>query len=70
MGIDEIEDAYPFDHEFPHTFLSGSHFEGPGARSRQARGPAEVMLTKLTDITLDWVDTQEAVQPISPGSSN
>lgn len=36
--ISEIEDAYPFDHGFPHTFLSGSHFEGPGAKSRQAQG--------------------------------
>jgi hypothetical protein len=59
--INEIENAYPFDHGFPHTFLSGSHFEGPGAKSRQAQGPAEVMLTKFAGTTLDWVDTQKAV---------
>ena len=63
--INEIEVAYPFDHGFPHTFLSGSHFECPGAKSRQAQGLADVMLTKFAGTTLDWVDTQKAVQPVN-----
>jgi aryl-alcohol dehydrogenase-like predicted oxidoreductase len=67
--ISEIEDAHPFDHGFPHSFLSGSHFEGPGAKSRQAHGPADVMLTKFAGTTLDWIDTSKAVQPVGEKSS-
>jgi aryl-alcohol dehydrogenase-like predicted oxidoreductase len=58
----EIEKAYPFDHGFPHTFLSGSHFEGEEAEQRQANGPADVCLTKWAG-TFDFV---EQAQPIKP----
>lgn len=60
--IEEIEQAYAFDHGFPHTFLSGSHFEGENAKSRQADGPADVMLTKRGG-TFDWVESSKPIQP-------
>lgn len=60
--MEEIEQAYPFDHGFPHTFLSGSHFEGENAKSRQADGPADVMLTKRVG-NFDWVESSKPIQP-------
>ncbi|SMR57334.1 unnamed protein product [Zymoseptoria tritici ST99CH_3D1] len=59
--MEEIEGAYPFDHGFPHTFLSGSHFEGEDAKPRQVEGPQDVMFNAAN---IDWV---KGPQPIVPG---
>jgi aryl-alcohol dehydrogenase-like predicted oxidoreductase len=64
----EIEQAYPFDHGFPHSFLSGSHFEGPDAESRQVGSPADVMLTKFAG-TYDWVEPSRPIQPAGVAGS-
>ncbi|KAJ5648634.1 hypothetical protein N7490_005006 [Penicillium lividum] len=50
--IAQIESAYSFDHGFPHTFLSGSSFEGSDPRGPD--GPGDVWLTKLLG-NFDWV---------------
>ncbi|KAJ5753699.1 uncharacterized protein N7511_007852 [Penicillium nucicola] len=55
--VAQIEAAYRFDHGFPHTFLSGSLFDG--GTSRAPDGPGDVWLTKLMG-NFDWV------QPASP----
>ncbi|KAB8274757.1 NADP-dependent oxidoreductase domain-containing protein [Aspergillus minisclerotigenes] len=34
----QIEAAYPFDHGFPHTFLSGTHFDGSSPRTPDGPG--------------------------------
>jgi hypothetical protein len=59
----EIEQAYPFDHGFPHTFLSGTHFMGEEAESKQAADPAHVMLTQNGGATFDWVQGNEPIRP-------
>jgi aryl-alcohol dehydrogenase-like predicted oxidoreductase len=64
----EIEQAYPFDHGFPHTFLSGSWFEGPDAESRQVKSPADVMLTKFAG-TYDWVEPSKPIAPAKVAGS-
>lgn len=61
--IHEIEQAYPFNHGFPHTFLSGSHFEGDQAESRQVQGPQDVMLTKWSGASFDWVEPSQPIVP-------
>lgn len=61
--IKEIEQAYPFDHGFPHTFLSGSHFEGENVESRQVHGPQDVGLTKWSGTTFDWVEGSKPIIP-------
>ncbi|KAB8202070.1 NADP-dependent oxidoreductase domain-containing protein [Aspergillus parasiticus] len=48
----QIEAAYPFDHGFPHTFLSGTLFDGSSPRTPD--GPGGVWLTKLMG-NFDWV---------------
>ncbi|KAM3419272.1 hypothetical protein BST61_g5209 [Cercospora zeina] len=54
----EVDEAYPFNPGFPHTFLSGPLFDG--SKPRAANTPADVWLTKwLGDF--DWV---EAPKPI------
>ena len=58
--IQEIDQAYEFDPGFPHTFLSGSMFDG--GPHRGAYAPGEVWLTNLTG-KYDWV---EAPKPIAP----
>ncbi|UZJ53712.1 hypothetical protein CBS101457_003032 [Exobasidium rhododendri] len=50
--IKEVESVYPFDFGFPHTFLSGSMFDG--GESRGASTPAEVMHANMTS-TIDYV---------------
>ena len=50
--IKQIDSAYDFDYGFPHTFLSGSMFEG--ATPRPANGPGDVWLTKGFG-EIDWV---------------
>jgi aryl-alcohol dehydrogenase-like predicted oxidoreductase len=61
--IKEIEQAYPFNHGFPHTFLSGSHFEGEEVESRQVHGPEDVGLTKWSGTTFDWVEGSKPILP-------
>lgn len=58
--IGEIENGYEFDHGFPHTFLSGSLFDGSTARG--ASKPGDVWLTKTFGGQVDWV---EPLRPIS-----
>ncbi|CAN9345804.1 unnamed protein product [Alternaria sp. RS040] len=59
--VARVEEAYEFDHGFPHTFLSGTLFgEGP---PRQVEGPGDVWLTKNNG-PFDWVD--ENAKPIRP----
>ncbi|KJK66638.1 Aldo/keto reductase family protein [Aspergillus parasiticus SU-1] len=48
----QIEAAYPFDHGFPHTFLSGTLFDGSSPRTPDGSGG--VWLTKLMG-NFDWV---------------
>jgi aryl-alcohol dehydrogenase-like predicted oxidoreductase len=59
--ITKVEQAYNFDHGFPHTFLSGSLFDG--GVPRQVEGPGDVWLTKNFG-TFDWVNEKaEAILP-------
>lgn len=51
--IAEIEKGYPFDHGFPHNFLSGTLFERSGT-SRPASHPSDVWLTKVSAPGLVW----------------
>ncbi|KAJ3019383.1 hypothetical protein HKX48_002139 [Thoreauomyces humboldtii] len=63
----EIEKANPFDHGFPHTFLSGSLFEGVDADQRMADGPEDVALTTGAGQTIDWVARPVAIRPPKKG---
>lgn len=56
----EIEGAYPFDHGFPHGFLSGTEFFG--GESKQAEGPGDVWMTKSAG-QFDWVEGPKAIKP-------
>ncbi|KAL4882419.1 NADP-dependent oxidoreductase domain-containing protein [Aspergillus karnatakaensis] len=58
--INKIEEAYPFDHGFPHTFLSGSMFDN--STPRMAETPGDVWLTKGLG-KFDWVDPPKAIKP-------
>ncbi|OTA98946.1 hypothetical protein M426DRAFT_325552 [Hypoxylon sp. CI-4A] len=61
--VAEIEKAYPFDHGFPHTFLSGTLFQGSDyPDQRQVEGPGDVMLTKMGG-DFDWVAEPRAIRP-------
>lgn len=61
--VAEIEKAYPFDHGFPHTFLSGTMFKGSDElNQRQVEGPGDVYLT-TTGGTFDWVQQPKAIRP-------
>lgn len=60
--VGRIDSAYPFDPGFPHTFLSGSLFQGAGAPQRGAYNPSQVWLLK----TLGTIDFHEEVQPLKP----
>lgn len=57
--LKEVESAYDFDPGFPHTFLSGSLFDG--GTPRMAEGPADVWLTKQLG-TFDWVEKPKAIR--------
>ncbi|QPG74621.1 hypothetical protein FOA43_001953 [Brettanomyces nanus] len=59
--IEEIDSAYLFDHGFPHTFLSGTLFNGE--KSRGASGPGDVCLTKVFAEKLAWVEKQKPIPP-------
>ncbi|CRG91354.1 hypothetical protein PISL3812_08402 [Talaromyces islandicus] len=61
--IMQIEKAYPFDHGFPHTFLSGTLFKGADELDqRQAEGPWDVSLTKAGGEFV-WVQHPKAIRP-------
>lgn len=51
--VEKVDAAYPFDHGFPHTFLSGTLFDG--STPRAPRGPEDVFMTKSMG-TFDWVE--------------
>lgn len=53
-----IEGAYEFDHGFPHTFLSGTMFDG--SKPRTATGPGDVWLTKSHGC-IDWVEETKPI---------
>ncbi|KAJ5492418.1 Aldo/keto reductase [Penicillium expansum] len=57
--VAQIEAAYSFDHGFPHTFLSGSLFDGSAPRA--PNGPRDVWLTKLMG-NFDWVQPQLPIE--------
>jgi hypothetical protein len=56
----EVESAYPFDHGFPHTFLSGTLFDLSTPRMTQA--PGDVWLTKNLG-EFDWAERPKAIRP-------
>lgn len=59
--IKEIEDACPFDHGFPHTFLSGTLFDDQ-VKPKPAEGPQDVFLLKpLGDF--EWVEGPKPIKP-------
>ncbi|OAL52145.1 voltage-gated shaker-like K+ channel, subunit [Pyrenochaeta sp. DS3sAY3a] len=58
--IKRIEGAYHFDFGFPHTFLSGSLFDGKAPR--QVQGPGDVWLSN-GGTKFDWVDSPKAIRP-------
>ncbi|KAJ3013084.1 hypothetical protein HKX48_005929 [Thoreauomyces humboldtii] len=74
LNKDEVADigkAYPIDHGFPHTFLSGSLFEGLDAEQRMADGPDDVVLTKwaATLHPRNQLQPQEAFVLVIPSSA-
>jgi len=58
--IKEIESSYEFDHGFPHTFLSGTLFDG--STPRMADSPAGVPALNSMG-KFDWVDVPKAIRP-------
>ncbi|KAF7541864.1 hypothetical protein G7054_g212 [Neopestalotiopsis clavispora] len=61
--VEKIEKAYPFDHGFPHTFLSGTMFKGSDELDqRQVQGPADVCLFNRGDF--DFVTQPQAIRPV------
>lgn len=58
--VKKVESAYPFDHGFPHTFLSGTLFDN--STPRMAQSPGDVWLTKGLG-TFDWVEQPKALRP-------
>ncbi|KAI1325474.1 Aldo/keto reductase [Xylariaceae sp. FL0255] len=61
--VARIEAAYPFDHGFPHTMLTGTALsEANAGEQRQVRGPQDVAFTVLAG-TFDWVAQPKAIRP-------
>ncbi|KAI0903543.1 Aldo/keto reductase [Ustulina deusta] len=61
--VAQIEEAYPFDHGFPHTFLSGTMFKGSDHQAqKQVQGPGDVALTQAGG-NFDWVLQPRALRP-------
>ncbi|KAK1147556.1 hypothetical protein N8T08_000898 [Aspergillus melleus] len=58
--VEEVEQAYPFDFGFPHTFLSGSMFDH--STPRMADKPGDVWLTKPLG-KFDWVEPPKPIKP-------
>ncbi|KAJ3019385.1 hypothetical protein HKX48_002141 [Thoreauomyces humboldtii] len=65
--VAEIEKAYPLNHVFPHTFLSGFLFEGADANQRMTDGSEDVALTKGAGQTIDSVARPVAIRPPKKG---
>jgi len=59
--IARIEQAYEFDHGFPHSFLSGATMRGE-ATSQAVMGPADVLWNKYGG-NFAWVDRPRAIRP-------
>ncbi|KAJ5524400.1 NAD(P)-linked oxidoreductase [Penicillium frequentans] len=57
--IAEIDSAYEFDHGFPHTFLSGTLFDG--SKPKGAFGPQDVCLTRATNTRFEWVEGLKSI---------
>jgi aryl-alcohol dehydrogenase-like predicted oxidoreductase len=57
--IAEINTAYEFDHGFPHTFLSGTLFDG--SKPKGAFGPQDVFLTGATKTRFEWVEGPKSI---------
>ncbi|KAJ5992420.1 NAD(P)-linked oxidoreductase [Penicillium sp. IBT 35674x] len=57
--IAEIDSAYEFDHGFPHTFLSGTLFDG--SKPKGAFGPQDVCLTRATNTRFEWVEGPKSI---------
>lgn len=58
--IEEIEDVSPYDPGFPHTFLSGSIFNG--GKHKGASKPSEVWMTTMQS-QYDWVEPSRPIAP-------
>lgn len=58
--IKEIDSAFDFDPGFPHTFLSGTWFQGGTAEI--PRGPGDIWLTRMMG-NFDWVEAEKPIQP-------
>lgn len=56
--VEAVESAYEFDHGFPHTFLSGTLFNG--SKPKTATKPGDVWLTKSLG-TFDWVEPSKPI---------
>lgn len=61
--VASIEGSYPFDHGFPHTFLSFTLFDAEGTTPRGASGPQDVWLNGMGGSTFDWVEQPKAISP-------
>ncbi|KAM0548863.1 hypothetical protein ACHAPJ_009719 [Fusarium lateritium] len=57
--IGKIDTAYPFDHGFPHNFLSGTLFTGDEVH-RGASAPGDVWLTKGLG-KFEWVEKPKSI---------
>ena len=56
----QVESSYEFDPGFPHTFLSGTLYDG--TKPRGAYGPGDVWLTKHVG-DFDWVEPPKSIAP-------
>jgi hypothetical protein len=57
-----VENAYDFDHGFPHTFLSGTLMAEHGTvRHKGVNGPGDIGLLKQTG-DYDWVEAPKGYQ--------
>lgn len=65
--VEKIEQAYPFDHGFPHTFLSGTMFRGSdNTEHKQVQGPGDVWLLSAGS-KFDFVKGPQAIRPSDMG---
>ncbi|KAL3484485.1 NADP-dependent oxidoreductase domain-containing protein [Aspergillus germanicus] len=55
----EIESAYEFDHGFPHTFLSGTLFDG--SKPRGVTGARDVKFNNTGNPKFEWIDTPKSI---------
>jgi aryl-alcohol dehydrogenase-like predicted oxidoreductase len=55
----EIESAYEFDHGFPHTFLSGTLFDG--SKPRGVTGARDVKFNNTGNPKFEWMGTPKSI---------